>query len=177
MATKTKEKLDMQACMETYKKLATPGEPHKLLASMAGSWNAKVKGWMDPDQPPTESTGICERKMILDGRFLQEEFSGDMGGTPFHGISISGYDNHTKKYQMMWIDSMGTGMACFEGKASRDGKTMTQECHYDDPVKGPMTWRSIMRIVDNNTQEVEMFGIYKGGKEEKMMEITYTRKK
>ena len=29
---------EMQAMMETYKKLATPGEPHKQLAGLAGSW-------------------------------------------------------------------------------------------------------------------------------------------
>ena len=33
---------DMQAMMETYKKLATPGEPHKQLASLAGSWTTKT---------------------------------------------------------------------------------------------------------------------------------------
>ena len=48
---------DMQAMMDTYMKLATPGEPHKQLASMAGSWNTKTKSWMEPNKPPVESTG------------------------------------------------------------------------------------------------------------------------
>ena len=51
--------MDMQAMMETYKKLATPGEPHKQFASLAGSWTTKTKEWMEPGKPPTESTGTC----------------------------------------------------------------------------------------------------------------------
>jgi hypothetical protein len=33
---KKPSQMDHQAMMETYKKLATPGEPHKQLASLAG---------------------------------------------------------------------------------------------------------------------------------------------
>jgi hypothetical protein len=40
--------------MELYKRLAIPGPPHKMLAGLAGSWNTKSRGWMDPDMPPVE---------------------------------------------------------------------------------------------------------------------------
>jgi hypothetical protein len=100
-----------------------------------------------------------------------------MMGSPFTGIGVTGYDNHTKKYVSTWMDSMGTGIFFFEGTASADGKTITQEACYDDPLKGPMKWRSVTRIVDDNTLVFEMYGADKRGKEEKMMEITYTRKR
>ena len=166
----------MQAMMEVYQRLATPGEPHKSLARMAGSWSVKCKSWMEPNKPPMESTGTCEQKMILDGRYLQQEFTGEMMGSPFTGLGIIGYDNHTKKCVSTWIDSMSTGIYFFEGTASEDGKTITQESNYDDPVMGPMKYRSVTRIVDENTLEFEMYGTDKRGKEEKMMEMTYTRK-
>jgi hypothetical protein len=170
------EKVDMQAMMEVYTKLATPGAPHKMLAGMEGSWNARTKFWTEPNKPPTESTGTCEQKMILGGRFLQQEFAGDMMGSPFTGIGVIGYDNHTKRYISTWVDSMGTAILVFEGTASADGKTITQESRYDDPIKGPLKWRSVTRIVDENTHVFEMYEAGKSGKEEKMMEITYTRK-
>jgi len=170
------EKPSFQKAMEVWQKLATPGAPHKVLARMAGTWNAKMKSWMEPDQPPMESTGTSETKMILGGRYLQMDYTGDMMGSPFTGLGITGYDNHTKKYVSTWVDSMGTAILFFEGAGSADGTTITQECRYDDPVKGPMKWRSVTRIVDDNTHEFEMYGTDKSGKEEKMMEITYTRK-
>ena len=63
-----------------------------------------------------------------------------------------------------------------KGLPSADGKTITQESSYDDPVKGPTIWRSVTRIKDDNTLEYEMFLTPKGGKEEKVMEMTVTRK-
>ncbi len=174
---KQEDKMEMQAMMEVYTKLATPGEPHKMLANLAGSWTTRTRAWMDPDKPPMEGTGACEQKMLLDGRYLQQEYTGEMMGSPFTGINLIGYDNHTKKYVSTWIDSMSTGIYYFEGTSSADGKTITQESSYDDPVRGPMVWRSLTRIVSDNTLEYEMYLTPKGGKEEKMMEMTVTRKR
>jgi hypothetical protein len=166
----------MEEMMEVYRKLAMPGPPHKLLERIAGSWITRSKTCMESGKTPVESTGACEQKMVLGGRFLMAEYTGEMIGSPFKGIGITGYDNHTRKYVSTWMDSMSTGIYFFEGTASADGKTITQESHYDDPVKGPMKWRSVTRIVDDNTHLFEMYGIDEGGNEEKMMEITYTRK-
>ncbi len=173
----TKEKIDMQKMMETYKKFATPGKQHKLFARLEGSWTTHTKAWMGPDEPPIEGTGTCEQRMLLGGRYLQQEYTGDMMGEKFSGINVIGYDNFTKKYVSTWIDSMSSGIYCFEGTASEDGRTITQEACYDDPVRGAMTWRSISRIVDDDTMEYEMYLIPKDGKEEKAMEMTVRRRK
>ena len=173
---KQEKKMDMQEIMEIYKKLGTPGEPHKLLTKLEGSWSTRSKSWSDPGSPPRESTGSCERKLVLNGHYLQEVYSGDMMGMPFTGISLMGYNNHTKKYELTWADSLSTGIFKFEGTASRDGKTITQECQFDDPVRGPAVWRTVTRIKDDNTTEFDMFLTPRGKKEEKMMEMTYSRR-
>jgi Protein of unknown function (DUF1579) len=77
---KAEKPMDPQAMMEVYAKLATPGEPHKQFASLVGSWTTKTKEWVEPNKPLIESTGSAEMKMLLDGRFLQQEFTGDMMG-------------------------------------------------------------------------------------------------
>jgi hypothetical protein len=180
MATSTAKqegKMDMQAAMAVYMKLGTPGAPHKLLAGMAGSWVTKTKAWMDPTQPPMESAGTCEQKVILDGRFLQQEFTGNMMGGVFNGIGFTGYDNNTKKYVSTWMDSTSTNILFFEGTGSADGKTFTQESrYYDDPIRGPMKWRSVTKVVDDRTWMFELYGVDKKGKAGKMLEITYTRR-
>lgn len=173
---KREGKMDMQAMMEVYRKVGTPGDPHMLLASLEGSWNTRTRSWTEPDKPPVETTGTCEQKMLLDGRYLQQVYTGEMMGQPFTGIYLIGYDNHTKKYVSTWIDSMSTNISYFEGTASADGKIITQESNYDDPIKGPSIWRIVTRIKDDNALEYEMYLTPKGGKEEKMMELTVVRK-
>jgi hypothetical protein len=115
--------------------------------------------------------------MLLGGRFLQQEFTGEMMGSPFTGIGVNGYDNGIKKYMSAWMDSTGTGILCFEGTASADGKNFTQENHHNDPVRGPMKYRSMTKIVDDNTHVFEIYSTVGNGEEEKMMEITDTRKR
>jgi hypothetical protein len=169
MAKEKKAKeMDQQAMMEEFKRLGTPGEPHKLLASLAGSWSTKTKEWMEPGKPAMESTGSAEMKMLLDGRFLQQELTGDMMGQPYSGVGLLGYDNLRKRYVTTWIDSMGTGSA--------DGKTITLKGRHAMPGGGHMTHRAVWKIVDGNTQTFDMYGAHGHGKETKMMEITYTRK-
>ena len=121
---KQDKQMDPQAMMEVWKQMATPGEPHKLFAGLAGSWTTTTKEWMEPGKPPTESTGTAEMKMLLDGRFLYQEFTGNMMGQPFSGVGIDAYDNMTKKYMTAWMDTMGTGIFMLEGSASATGKTI-----------------------------------------------------
>lgn len=176
-AQKKEREMDMEEMMEVYRKLGAPGAPHRHLASLAGSWTTRTRAWMEPGKPPMEGTGTCEQRMILEGRYLQQEYTGEMMGSPFTGINVIGYDNHTEKYVSTWIDSMSTGIYYFQGTASADGRTITQEASYDDPVRGPMVWRSVTKIVDDSTVEYEMFLTPKGGREEKMMEMTISRRK
>lgn len=173
---KQQKQMDQQAMMEEYKKLSTPGEPHKLYASLAGNWTTTTKEWMDSNKLPTESTGSVEMKMLLDGRFLQEEFTGNMMGQAYSAVGVHGYDNLRKKYVTTWIDTMGTGIFTMEGTATADGKTITLKGRHDELGGGYMTHRGVWKIPDNNTQTFEMYGAHNGGKETKMMEITYTRK-
>jgi hypothetical protein len=169
--------MDMQEMMEVYKKLAIPGDPHKRLAKLEGSWTTRTKAWMGPDQPQAEGSGTCEQRMLLGGRYLQQEYTGQMEDGPYTGINLIGYDNHSKKYVSTWIDSMSTAIYCFEGTGSPDGRTITQECRYDDPVRGPIRWRSVSRIIDDDTMEYEMYITPEGGTEQKEMEMTVTRKR
>ena len=173
---KSDKPMDQQAMMEVWKQLAMPGEPHKLFATLAGSWTTTTKEWMEPGKPPTESTGSAEMKMLLDGRFLYQEYNAQMMGQPFSGVGIDAYDNMTKKYMTAWVDTMGTGIFMMEGTASADGKTITLRGSHPEPGGGKMTHRAVWKIVDNNTQTFDMYGAHHGGKEMKVLEITYSRK-
>jgi len=114
--------------------------------------------------------------MVLGGRFLYQEFTGQMMGQPFSGIGMDGYDNLRKTYVTAWFDTMATGIFLMEGTASLDGKTITLEGQHDEPGGGHMTHRAVWTLVDANTQTFDMYGAHHGGQEMKVMEIVYTRK-
>ena len=173
---KHEKPMDQQAMMELWKQLGTPGEPHKLFATLVGSWTTTTREWMEPGKPPMESTGTAEMKMLLDGRFLYQEFNGQMMGQSFNGIGIDGYDNMRKKYVTAWMDSMGTGIFFMEGTASPDGRTITLRGSHPEPGGGKMTHRAIWKIINADNQTFDMYGSHHGQKEMKMMEIVYTRK-
>lgn len=168
--------MDPEAQKALWAKLATPGEEHRQLAHLAGSWTTKTREWMEPDKPPMETTGSVETKILLDGRFLQQDMTGQMMGQPFSGVEIIGYDNLLKRYVTAWMSTMSTGIFMMEGTASADGKTITLQGQHPEPDGGYMKHRAIWKIVDDNTQTFDMYGAYHGGKEWKMMEITYSRK-
>lgn len=174
---KHEKPMDEKAMMELWKQAATPGEPHKQFAALVGSWTTQTKEWMEPGKPPTESTGTAEMKMLLDGRFLYQEYRGQMMGQPFTGIGIDAYDNIRKKYVTAWIDTMGTGIFMMEGTASPDGKTITLKGSHPEPGGGQMSHRAIWTLIDADHQTFDMYGAHHGQKETKMMEITYTRSK
>ena len=167
---------DEKAMMEAMTKAATPGEEHKMLASMAGTWKTSSKMWMAPGQPATESTGQSVMTSVLGGRYIQESFKGEMMGMPFEGMGLTGYDNVQKKYLGTWCDNFGTTIMTMTGTFDSATKTFSYTGKYPDPMTGK--WKSMKissKEVDANTQFSEFWDELPGGKFVKIMEITYTR--
>src|SRR6185369_10993578 len=129
---------DEKAMMEAMAKAGTPGEAHKKLEPMVGTFDVKAKMWMDPSKPAEESTGKTESKWVLGNRFVQENFEGTMMGQPFSGVGYWGYDNVTKKYNGTWMDSMGTAMMNSTGKMDASGKVLTYTSMMNDPMTGKL---------------------------------------
>lgn len=166
-----------QPTPEDYAKYGTPGPEHKRLEPFAGSWTYTVKAWMDPSKPPEESKGTCERKWILDGRFLLEEVQGAETNNPFRGLGLLGYDISQKKYTSAWVDSMSTAIATGLGTCDPSGKVFTFTSEGFDPIAGKrVKGRDLVRIVDNDKHTMEMYKEGPAGKEVKVLEITMTRK-
>ena len=167
-----------QAEMEAMMKAATPGDAHKKLGAMAGTFNAEVKMWMQPGAPPAGGAGVAENSWALDGRFLEQHFTGNFMGMPFTGMGFTGYDNIKKKYVGTWMDTMTTSMMISTGTANADGKSYTFTSTMDDPMTGKSSpVKEIVTVVDNNHHTLEMWGAGPDGKMFKTMEIAYTRKK
>ena len=163
--------------MKAWEASMTPGPQHELLASMNGDWNAKVKLWMDPSQPPTESDATTKNEMVMNGLYQRSTHTGTMMGMPFQGEAITGYDNPKKKFVSTWIDNMGSGIMMMEGNYDEKSKSMILIGTMTDPMTGnDMKVKEVMTLNSADKHTFEMF-MMMDGSEMKTMEIVYTRMK
>jgi Protein of unknown function (DUF1579) len=167
-----------QAEMAAMMKAATPGDAHKKLGGMVGTFNADVKMFMAPGAPPTGGGGVSENTWALGGRWVEQQFTGTFMGMPFQGIGYTGYDNIKKKYVGTWMDNMMTAMMVSEGTPDASGKSITFTSTMDDPMTGKSSpVKETVTVVDEDHHTLEMWGPGPDGKVFKMMEINYSRKK
>jgi len=166
--------------MKRWQESMTPGAQHKMLEESVGTWDAEVKMWMKgPTGEPMVSKGTSESKMVLGGRYLQQDFTGEMMGQPFVGTGFTGYDNFKKKYVSFWIDNMSTGMSTMDGVPDKSGKSVTMWGKMDDPMTGEKgkKIKYVTRFVDKDTQVFETYDVSAHGDKKPTMLITYKRKK
>lgn len=162
--------------MEEMQKSMMPNEHHKLLQQFVGEWDVKTKMWMAPGAPPQESTGVSIAKSEFEGRFITTSFKGSVMGMPFEGRAVSGYNNNSKQNESVWFDSMSTGLWYSTGNASSDGKVFTMTGTYIEPDGSKKTTREVTTFNSPDHYVSEFFETGADGKENKMMELTYTRK-
>lgn len=166
-----------QAMMEAFAKAGAVGPQHTRMAKYAGSYTISVKSWQQPGAEPTLDQGTVTRRMILDGRVMVEEMSSAMGGQPFSGFGLSGYNNVTGKHWSTWNDSMSTGLMVAEGDCD-EASSCRFTGTWDDPIsKAKVNARMTSNWSDADTEVFSMYTPGPDGKEFLMMEITYRRQK
>jgi len=162
-----------QQMKEMIRKLATPGPQHAELVKMAGDWTAQ--GTAQGEAGPAPMTGKASMKPILGGRFLVQEYDGEMMGERFQGYGVTGFDNHKKEWFTLWLDSMGTSWMSMAGPDPAEDAPLELEGTWDTPM-GPIVFRQVLTFANDDEHKVEMWSTM-GGAESKMMELTYTRAK
>ena len=167
-----------QEIMKKYEEAGTPGEAHKRLEPLAGKWKTSTQMWQSANAKPEVAKGSAEFKMILGGRWLQQEMKGTAMGQPFQGMGLLGYDNVKEKYSSIWLDSMSTTAMRAEGTYDPSTKTLKDQGTYSDPLTATKTqdFRSEWQMPSKDKMVFSLFGKGpEGGPEFKMMEVTYTR--
>ncbi|MES2848940.1 MAG: DUF1579 domain-containing protein [Bacteroidota bacterium] len=163
--------------MKKWMDYSTPSDVHKMIAKSDGNWDEEITFWMAPGTPEQTMKSSCTNKMILGGRYQEATHIGDFGGMPFEGRGTLAYDNLTKKLITTWIDNMGTGLMYMEGTWDDATRSVTFKGKMVEPMAGKeINVKEVWKIVDDNTQEVDMYH-EKDGQEFKTMHIKLTRKK
>jgi hypothetical protein len=153
-----------------------PGLVHKQMATLAGDWDVEITYVIGGKEHKGKVR--CESKWILDGRFLQQDYRSKLMGKPFTTLQLLGYDNQKKKTIEIVMNSMSTGLLHNEGTISADGKVIKNEGDAPDHATGQYTkLRTVTTIIDPDHYTLEWFHTGAGGKEEKGVSMTHTRRK
>lgn len=157
--------------------LATPGEPHAEFAKGVGNWTTSSQVYMSPGAEPLPMTGTATSKLILGGRFLQQNYQGDMMGMPFEGQLLLGYDNLQKQYFTIWMDTWGTGYTVAKGKENKDGEIVMRGKMKDAITPEGRPFRQVSKSVSDDEMWFKMYDTLPDGTEWMVMELTYKRAK
>jgi hypothetical protein len=167
---------DQEEMMKKAEAAGRPGPGHQALEHFVGDWKAEVKCWMDPDGPPHVSQATVKGNWILNGRFLEEDFQGEMMGKPFRGRTLLGFDNVKQTFNSVWVSDMQTSMFVTEGKGDKGNKVITLEGTASCAATGrnDLPMKVVLRVLSPDKHTFEMFDESRG-ENAKTMEITYTR--
>ena len=154
----------------------SPGPEHELLKPFLGTFRAEVQLWMGPGDPMV-STGTMTNELVLDGRYVRQDYVGDPNDGPFpsfKGHGFWGYNRMARRFEGYWIDNASTIMQLETGSVDESGKVWTMTSEIVDSQGGTMSRRSVITLMDDDHHSIESF-FTKEGKEFKAMEIQYER--
>lgn len=165
---------DGKAEMEAWTASAKPGPMHKWLEQFAGTWESETTEF-SPAGAGKPEKGKMEYKLTMGGRFIQMDFEGRMHGQFYHGGGMMGFNNVDQRFEATWADSMSSTIMYMNGAADKEGKVLTLQGEYTNPMtKTKDTFKEVTTVIDKDHHKSEFFGTI-DGKETKMMEISYTR--
>lgn len=169
---------DTTGATQRWMEYMTPGDKHKWLAKYTGTWEAEVSSWMDPAAPPSKEKATDVVKMSMNGLYQEGDFSSTMMGQPMMGHSTMGYNNLKKKFVSTWIDNLGSGIIMMEGDYDEASKTLNMKGKQSDPgLNRESDIRQELVFHDDDSYTMIMYGTGFDGKEMKVMEGTFRRKK
>ena len=169
--------MDTAAMRKAWEDFAKPGDMHKWMATLNGTWDGDITSYENPAQPQ-KSKAICVYNSSLNGLYQEGKMKGTMMGMPFEGRSTMGYDNAKKKFVSTWIDNMGSGIVYMTGTYDDASKTLNLKGSQTDPTTGKdMDIREVMKVNDDKNYTLEMYGTGPDGKEMKFMDMVCKRKK
>ena len=169
------------------KKMLDRGSPSatnhvNVLAPLAGDWYYTAAFWAVPGAEPQRTKGTITNEMILDSRFLSSTFLGswNIGGydVPVKGQGLIGYDNGKKSFTSVWVDTMTTGVMIGAGNYDKKANAIKETGRFTNPLNGAEErFRSELQFTGAEEYKRTIFAIDKSGKESKLMEFDYSKRK
>ncbi|SIO36295.1 Protein of unknown function [Singulisphaera sp. GP187] len=158
-----------------------PTAEHKILAAEEGTWDATIKSYpKGPDSEAMVTKGVEVNTVLPGGLWLASVFNADFGDMKFEGRGQYGYDSIQKKYVGTWVDSMSPSLTVLSGSYDAKTKTLTYTGDGVCPLDGSkLAQKMVSTTKDDGSRQFTLYmtGTQTGGKEAKVMQIEYTKRK
>ena len=161
--------------------IPSPTAEHRILAAEEGTWDAAIKSYPNgPESEPMVAKGVEINTVMTGGLWVTSVFRADFGGMAFEGRGQFGYDPGKKKYVGTWIDSMSPSLTVLEGCYDARTKTVTYTGDGVCPKDGSKLSERMVTITNaDGSRDFALYitGTPTGGKEAKVMQVHYTKRK
>jgi hypothetical protein len=146
---------------------------YQFLEPLVGQWETSAKISSGPAAP---ASGTAEGKWTLGGKFLSIESAANPTDKSALDIKMIGYDELEKKYQAVWMDTDHTEMLQMKG-VSNDGKKIIFLATSHNAAGQAAIARAVLTITDKDHHTWERYAVGADGKETKILEVAFSRKK
>jgi Protein of unknown function (DUF1579) len=152
-----------------------------VLLPLIGTWDFYVTLWTHDKYKPIPSTGTVTSEMVMNDHFLSSAFSGSLSvdgqSMPIEGRELIGYDNATKSFSSVRVDSVATGIMTGSGKFDAKKRILYETGRFTNPLTGTeQRFDSELNFVDASHYTRTIFAVGKSGKKSKLMEFDYSRR-
>lgn len=151
-------KQEMKIRAEEMMKSIRPGEEHKILGTLEGSWlyTCQLQNSTSA-QSIFSSTGKTSNKQILEGRFLLSESTKNDSLPLSLGLLILGYDRGLKKYTLSIFGEGGTNFVTTTGDISKTmDEIQTSGANYNPILKIEERYEVNVKFIDANKYSVNI---------------------
>ena len=146
-------------------------DQHKILNKLVGSWRGT--GSLINSEGGAAEKILCKstNKMILGGRFIEQETTCKGAGFSFDGVGHFGYDVLSKTYVGTSMNTADSGISTLAGRRSGDKITFNIS-HNNVDVKKRVTSRATLTITDGG-HTYEILSKDKNGDLQPVLSIKY----
>ncbi len=155
-----------------------PGTGQKFLARMEGQWTVEKTIFpRNPEAKPSRTPGSCTQKMIMEGRFLQSDFTFQSGEKTTTGTGVIGFEAASGIFTSTWFDSRQTKMSIRRSKTVFDGEKIILYGVEWPEAKETRKSKTISAFgKDGKTIRHQQFSLAPDGSERLVMQMDLIRK-
>lgn len=147
----------------------------QLGLSMNGNWKTTSTVWMTPDAPAASSEGTAHFTSTMGGRFVEGTVDTKLFGLPYKGKQWFGFNNATKQFESVWIDSESTGIVTVNGTRDANGNIIWNGTTTNPVTGSKQAFKAKTSFPEKGKMTFEMWDTTSDGREFRSLEVQYVR--